>query len=55
MITGIGSIRCVLETSAPPFFRYGSQRAASSCSKETIISASPLSMTGEKTFSPQRT
>ena len=46
-MTGIGSICWVLVTIWPVGFRYSIQRAASSSSKETMKSASPLSMMGE--------
>ena len=54
-MTGMGSICWVLVTTRPVGLRYSSQRAASSSSKETMKSASPLSMMGEYTLSPKRT
>ena len=50
--TGSEYISKSLTTSVPPFFRYCSQRAASTFSKATSTSASPSGTTGEATFEP---
>ena len=47
VMTGMGLIRCVLVSRIPPSLRYSTHRAASSSSKEMMMSASPLSMMGE--------
>ena len=48
-------IFCVLVMMTPSFFKNSTHLAASNCSNEMITSASPLSITGEYTFSPYLT
>ena len=55
VITGMGSVSRSLTMIRPPSRRRGAHRAASSFSKEITKSASPSSMMGDATQSPQRT